>query len=63
MPTDKKEVRRGFRMGGEMHVGEEEKSHLVLRHIFRKWESKLHYEAQIKTLVRCKAIRDVMFLW
>lgn len=26
MPTDKDEVRRGLRMGGEMHVGEEEKT-------------------------------------
>lgn len=56
MPTDKHEVRRGLKMGGEVHVGKEEKTHLVLylRHIFRKWESKLHYEVQIKTLIRCK---------
>lgn len=31
------------------------KTHLVLylRHILRKWESKVHYEAEIKTLILC----------
>lgn len=53
MPTD--EVRRGLQMGGEVHVGEEENIFsIILRHIFRKWESKLHYEAQIQTLILWK---------
>lgn len=52
MPTD--EVRGGLRMGREVHVEEEENTFSILRHIFRKWEPKLHYEAQIKTLILCK---------
>lgn len=30
MPTDKHEVRKGLRMGGEMHVGEEENTFSIV---------------------------------